>query len=1016
MGWTESQKQAIYKRGTNIIVSAGAGSGKTAVLSERILQFCLNGHDIRNVLVLTFTKAAAQEMKERIRKKLMENHLFEQAGYMDSAYITTFDAYSLALVKKYYYQINIEKNIQIIDQALLEVKKQEIVDSIFKKLYEEKNPRFFMLLEKYAKQNDKMIQNMILTLFSKIELLVDEEHYFKTYEDTYHNESFYDQVVKEYEAISLASIHDLQRELNSLAELASRDSESEDLCQWVNQLLQIQVHSYEEAYSFIHQIRFPRKKEKASIAVGDQKTICSDLVKKIKLEYFSKYITLKEAKEELYSIQDDVLYLLSLVRELKSELMEYKYQIMAFDYMDIAKMAIHLVRDFPNIQLEIQNSFEEILIDEYQDTSDIQEAFISLISNHNCYMVGDIKQSIYRFRNANPYIFKKKYQEYSRRMDGIKIDLKENFRSRKEVLNNINMIFSFLMTLEQGDADYQKDHRMQYGLKGYEQQISPYSYDMEVLSYTSSLKYSDVETEAFICANKIKKLMSSNLLVFKNNAYVPLEYQDIAILMDKTKHFVTFKKIFDYCKIPLSIDADLDLTSSILPKLFANILCLILGVKKEKKEISYFHALASIARSFLCSYDETLVYEMIHNNKENELIYKIIRLHEKMNEISLTDLFYEIINEFNLYDKLSLIGDVNNSLVVLEYIYSIFKTMQEVNMNIEETYQYLESVFENGINLKYKPTSTAQNSVHMMTIHKSKGLEFAFCFFPMLSSLFNKTEMKESFGLSSTYGIYLPYSDETSSNTIIKTLAKEEIKKFDFSEKIRLFYVALTRAREKIFLISKEEDKKDNRNLSSFNQIILSLDFMNSYRKNVDLETLLMSKDYQKSNFETIERGEEREYIEENYESIIANKTHISKELVELTDSNLKRAIELGEKFHECLEVLDFKKNTIEDLPVDEFMKQTLHAVLKTEPFLKIASAKTYHEHEFYYEEYHGIIDLLCEYDDHIDIIDYKLSNVENEAYIHQLEIYRRYVTSISNKPVSCYLLSILKQEVKKVF
>ena len=135
MGWTESQKQAIYKRGTNIIVSAGAGSGKTAVLSERILQFCLNGHDIRNVLVLTFTKAAAQEMKERIRKKLMENHLFEQAGYMDSAYITTFDAYSLALVKKYYYQINIEKNIQIIDQALLEVKKKEIVDSIFKKLY-----------------------------------------------------------------------------------------------------------------------------------------------------------------------------------------------------------------------------------------------------------------------------------------------------------------------------------------------------------------------------------------------------------------------------------------------------------------------------------------------------------------------------------------------------------------------------------------------------------------------------------------------------------------------------------------------------------------------------------------------------------------------------------------------------------------------------------------------------------------------------------------------------------------
>ncbi|MDE5715220.1 MAG: UvrD-helicase domain-containing protein [Anaeroplasmataceae bacterium] len=1015
MGWTESQQQAIEKRGTNIIVSAGAGSGKTAVLSERILEFCKSGHDIRKVLVLTFTNAAAQEMKERIRQKLIGEHLFDQASLIDSAFITTFDAYSLALVKKYYYQLNIEKNIKIMDQALLMVKKQEILDMIFAQLYEEKNSRFIALLKKYAKQNDSIVQKMIFSLLSKVELVVDEKEFYQTYEEQFCSEAFYIKAVKEYEILALNAVKHLKNELYTLACLAKSDKESEDLYLLVKSLLEMKTDSYEDAYTFIFQIRFPRKKEKASLAVGEQKTICSDLLKKIKLDYFSKYLTLEEAVIELRLIKDDVLYLLTLVKELKEKLMEYKYKVMAFDYIDIAKMAIQLVKNYPNIRKEIEDSFEEILIDEYQDTSDIQEAFISLISKNNCYMVGDLKQSIYRFRNANPYIFKKKYDDYSNNINGIKIDLKSNFRSRENVIENINMIFSSLMNLEHGDADYQKEHRMQYGLKGYEQLQSSYSYDMEILSYSNDLNFSDAEVEAFICANQIKKLMDSKVMVFKKDKFVPVEYQDIAILIDKTKHFVTFKKIFDYCKIPLSIDADLDLTSSMLPKLFANILCLILGVKKEKKDISYFHALASISRSFLCSYDDTTIYGLVHGTIENELIELINTLNANAMEISLIDLFYEIVDIFQIYDKLSLIGDVNNSLVVLEYISSIFKTMQDVNMNLEEAYNYLVSVFENGIDLKYKPTSIAQNSVHIMTIHKSKGLEFPFCFFPMLSSLFNKSELKENYGMSNRYGVYIPFSDETNSNTILKALVKEELKKSDLSEKIRLFYVALTRAREKFFLISKEEEKVDRSNISSFNQMIHSLEFLKEYRTQIQLDELSLTKEYQKTKYETLEQGEERNYIDENFESPIAFRTHISKELVELTDLRLQRAIDLGKKFHECLEVLNFKEVSIEDLPIDDFMKNTLMAVLKTEPFQNIQSAKTFHEHEFYFEEYHGVIDLLCEYDDHIDIIDYKLSNVENTAYLHQLEVYKKYVASISHKPIACYLLSILKQEVKKV-
>ncbi|MDE5546528.1 MAG: hypothetical protein K2I88_03605, partial [Anaeroplasmataceae bacterium] len=161
--------------------------------------------------------------------------------------------------------------------------------------------------------------------------------------------------------------------------------------------------------------------------------------------------------------------------------------------------------------------------------------------------------------------------------------------------------------------------------------------------------------------------------------------------------------------------------------------------------------------------------------------------------------------------------------------------------------------------------------------------------------------------------------------------------------------------------------------------------------------------------------GKPIQYLQDTYLNEVKEKKAISKELIELTDSNLKRAIELGKKFHECLEVLDFQNIQIDALPVDDFMKQSLHKVLATPVFENIKNAKTYHEHEFYFDSYHGIIDLLCIYSDHIDIIDYKLSHTESEEYLRQLGVYKTYVEAHTSLPVTCYLLSILKQEVKKV-
>ncbi len=1021
MAWTEMQKKAIYTRGQNIIVSAGAGSGKTAVLSERILEYCLQGNDIRRVLVLTFTNAAAQEMKERIRSKLLEHHLDEAASLIDSAFITTFDAYSLALVKKYYFHLGVDKNIKILDQSLLELKKRELLDQIFMELYQAHSPEFYRLLKKYAKQNDENIKNIVLSLAQKLELIVDEHVFVREYEKEYYSSQFLDFLLKEYETLALSKASVLKEKLEQLALLAGGDLESLKLSEEVTALVsQFDCTSYDEMATILQMMSLPRVNSKADESVKIEKTKCADLWKEVKTSYFSKYIHLEEAREELYSIQEDVLYLLKLSLRLLNELLAYKYEIMAFDYIDIAKLAIRLVKENEAVHQELQLSYQEILIDEYQDTSDLQEAFISAISNHNCYMVGDIKQSIYRFRNANPYIFKSKYERYAQNDGGLKIDLVDNFRSRREVLDDINSIFSFLMTNEQGDANYSYEHQMRYGQKKYEELLQDTSYTMEVLGYELPDGYTEEEVEAFLCGYQIKKLMSSHLKCLKKDTFKEVCYSDIAILIDKTKNFVTFKKVFEYLGIPLSIEADLDLKDSILPKLMANILILITGQMNQCFDKTYDHALASIARSFLFSYDEDTVYRMVCKKEKNELQEIVASLASKASSISMDELFYEITEYFHIYEKLPTIGDVNNSCVVLEYIHSLFETMKHTGMSVVEASSYFAKLFEQGIALKYKLAGTSSNSVHIMTIHKSKGLEFPYCFFPMLGSSFNKKDLKDTFGLSRTYGVYIPYADETSSNTIVKALAAEEIRKADLSEKIRLLYVALTRAREKFYLISNQKEYREGSTVSSFNQMLQSLHFVRKQTKLISCEEIGLSKQYRYSKLSVSEfEGAPISYQEEAYESEAIVKQNISKELKQITDHKLKTAIQLGQSFHECLEILDFKNPEIDALPVDSFIKETLTKLLKTEVFNNMAEAKTYHEHEFYFEaegeSYHGIIDLFAEYQNHIDIIDYKLASVDSEEYIRQLSIYKAYISSKSKKPVYCYLLSILNQEVRRV-
>ncbi len=1023
MAWTKEQEAAIKNRGSNIIVSAGAGSGKTAVLSERILQYCLNGNDIRKVLVLTFTNAAAREMKERIRKKLLQNKLFQQADYIDASYITTFDAYSLALVKKYYYKLGLSKDISIMDASLIALKRKNIIEELFQEFYRNEDIRFFSYLKKYSKQDDKDIIKTVETLCSKMDLIVHLDEFIKNYEAVYFSEGKIHRIIEEFEINAKERVFEFVVELKELQNACSQDMQSKNLYDAITYTIHEleSLNSYNSYYLFFNSYTLPRVSSKASEYVKELKTSCGKTLKNLLDSIFSKYKNTEQMKEELKAIQPDILFILDVCKEVFKRLFAYKKEVMLFDYTDIAKFAIDLVTNYEDVKNELKYYYNEILVDEYQDTSDIQEAFLNEIENNNLYMVGDIKQSIYRFRNANPYIFKFKYDNYSKGIGGQKIDLSYNFRSRSEVLDNINALFSQLMTEFCGDANYRLEHQMKFGLKIYNTLTQDFDYNLDILKYVDDdyKDYTQEEIEAFIAAKKIKDILNKKPKVLKGGVYKEVNYNDFAILVDKAKSFTTFKKVFEYFNIPLSIEADMDLKDSILPKLFANIVLLIYKTKKNEFDIPYKHALTALARSFLYEYTDEQIYRMIVLKEEFPIMEDIKELASDQ-ENSIESLFYTICFKTKIYEKLNLIGDVDNSIVVLEYIYKMFVMFQQTSMELQEASMYLSTIFESDIKLSYKLQSNMQDSVKIMTIHKSKGLEFPYCIFPLLSSSFNKEEARASTGFHMNYGIYLPFADEGKSNTIIKTLIEDKIIKADISERVRLLYVALTRAREKIILIMKDKEFSDSKRFSSFQQMINYFNVYENKVEDISLKDYSLSMEYKKKRISLMDKKGKKQlnYPIIRFPNKISN-VRISKELQKLPTKQQKESLKLGLEFHNALEVLDFKNPNVDALPVSHFIKTTIKVLLKHELFQNAMQAKSYHEHEFYFEEgldkYHGIIDLFFVYEDHIDIIDYKLSNLDSMEYIRQLSIYKKYIASKWEKPIFVYLLSILKTEIKKL-
>lgn len=1058
MQMNDKQKLAAYGEfDKNVLVSAGAGSGKTQVLTTRVTNIISKGVKPTELLVLTFTNDAAAEMKARIRKMLSKrDDLKEFVPMLEQAYITTFDSFNLSVCRKYFYALNISPDITICDNDALTTKKREILNGILDEMMDENHNGLRDYLSKYTTKNDKALIEDLLGIIQSLDKMDDSVQYLKEYDNQFFSDAFYEKLSNDY----LTFLKKITGEYTEKLKNLMPEAQNIDTITALDDIIDCasNVYSYDDILTLIN-IPIPTKKRGE---LGDSEDY-SDKRKEAKvvldkLTSYCEYKSLDEIVPLYQTIKPHVDLFRNILLMYYNRIERFMNDYGLYSFNDVQKLAIKLLKSNPDIRSEMKKSFKEILIDEYQDTSDLQESFISLFSNNNLFMVGDIKQSIYRFRNANPILFKSKYETYlpielsmydakfasSNHAPGYLIDMNQNFRSRKEVLTDINRIFSILMTDSVGDANYAISHNMEYGLTKYDEQDctekNGFSSDFILYPYDKTKKIDRAYYEAYIIAKDIINKCGSYMVYSKSlNGFKKATYDDFCILLDRQKSFEIMKQVLEYYHIPVVIKADISINGSYISQVIINVMKLVgisylekKGMLTKELETQYFHALTSVLRSFLFEYSDDRIYSIIYNrNKDSEASRLAYELSSNVDKMDNSLLYTIALDSFGFYETVTKMGNVNESLHEAEFLHNKIKDLTNMGYHFVESADYLATIISDS-ETKYSLDNSTASGVRMMNIHKSKGLEFPICYFGDFNHSYNKSQTKPHIGFDNEYGIYIPYYiDGTIKDSVNKELFIEKWSTQTKSERVRLFYVALTRAREKMIFIRDSENVADAIDSSEHNSFGQFFDLLHGYDKEFFVNEKYLDISYFDELFDnkydeqgsTIRLPSNKRTIYEDLklENAYKEESHISKRVNSIMSEGTKMIIEAGLLYHEALEMLDLSNPyaSLEMLDTSDDVKNVIKGVLDTDVMKNISQAKALREHEFSCiingVSYHGIIDLLAIYDDHIDVIDYKLKNYNDEAYDRQLGIYRDYVKSKYDKEVNCYLLSIVNASFRKV-
>lgn len=892
--WTDDQWKAIVASGKDILVAAAAGSGKTAVLVERMIHKIVEEHvDVDRLLVVTFTNASAAEMRHRIgealekqlEKKPASLHLRRQLSLLNRASISTIHSFCLEVVRKYYYLIDIDPSFRIADTTEIQLMQEEVLEGVFEEEYgKQDNDLFFELVDRYTNdRSDGALQNLVLDLheFSRANPNPDK---------------WLDEIVTFYQSTSTFSIDELpfistlKREMKlqflgaeSLLEKAMKITlepggpapRAENIEQDLSQLHRLQAAldtSWGDLYEAMQEIDFSRAKtcrgdeydkeliERWTKVRNDAKA----LVQGIKDELFSRRPEsfLKDL-EELAPVMGT---LINLVKRYGVEFSLMKQDKGLVDFSDLEHLCLNVLTTFNEGKLErseaalrYQSTFKEVMVDEYQDTNMVQEAILKLVTKDseesgNMFMVGDVKQSIYRFRLAEPFLFLSKYKRFDTegRESGLRIDLNKNFRSRPEVLDATNFIFKQIMGETVGEIDYDDDAELKFGATYYPEASNRESEmllidrsgsvagDEEELSESADItagfdkvELETAQVEAKMIAQKIKHLIQSGYEIYDKDrkAMRPVTYRDFVILMRSMPWAPQFMEEFKQEGLPLYANLS---TGYFEATEVAILLSLLKIIDNPYQDVP----LASVLRSPIVgldsndlatirihqkrgSYYEALIafMEKAPDSLEEQELAKRVRLFYQMlqswrtaaREGALSELIWQIYQDTHFFDFVGGMPGGKQRQANLRALYDRARQYESTSFRgLFRFLRFIERMQERGEDLgAARALGEQEDVVRLMTIHSSKGLEFPIVFVAGLSRQFNMMDLNNSYLLDKELGFGSKYVNaklRITYPTILQLALKRKAKAQLIAEEMRVLYVALTRAKEKLYLVGTVKD------------------------------------------------------------------------------------------------------------------------------------------------------------------------------------------------------------------
>jgi ATP-dependent helicase/nuclease subunit A len=1032
---------ALHSKEGNHLISAGAGSGKTFTLANRIIELMAEKNPdgtykrhFSELLVMTFTKKAAAEMKDRTRKFLRESGKYDDLlPEVENASIVTFDAFALQIVKKFHYELGLGGDVQNLDEGIINIKKKELLEQILMEKYEGvksgKEERFASLIRRHEMKDDDDIANIVLKLLAQADLSPDKDAFF----DELPNKEFSDSLMDE----AIQAFFNYQKELvnKTYEDLLSNAGLFEDCQEALDENLKIiqslsEITDYDTFYSTLTTIKFKQYRgldEEAKKTKDSLMGPFNDAKSAVKAHGESKAI-----KERILRTKDDVLEIIDLAKRLSERIDAFKKEKNAWSFADIAKLAAKAVT-IPSVKKELQERYHYIMIDEYQDTSDLQEAFVNSLECPNVFQVGDMKQSIYGFRNANPSLFLSKYKDYQAHKGGTLYQLSANFRTRGPMLESINDMFDEIMTTEVGGVDYRNGHALAQGNKGYVE--GSVDHHAVLVKYGAVYNEDRGKTEAQLIAEDIQRKVAEKYQIFnkEKKVYRDCTYSDFAVLVDKRTELDAYKKVFSEYKIPFEASEKGERSEAEITIALKNLsrFAVIFEESGEQAEKEKKHLYVSLSRSFLLRSKDKEIFEGLKVNdkwKESPLYRFFFEHHKELLSANLEDALALFIEHFEIIEKLPLLGEVKENYELLDSFEHLAASMSKLGYKLKEFSEYFEQLEKYDESFNVAPSFSGNDVVRYLTIHQSKGLEYPIIYlrslFHSFESQMNRKANNSAYKTSARFGLIIPSIqdeieaqngiEDTTQSTVYAFVEKLLAKKEALSEKMRLFYVALTRAKEGAYLYEMDKGDKplvsDPRNAKRFDDF---LDCYSNKKGTLKVEVTSGPTGHKGNGRSLAGDFKPFEYHSISVTPYVKNVARASKEAHGLPDEG---ALRFGEKLHRLLELSDFASKDSSWIKEDAERK-LIQGVLSLSLFEKAGEAKVYHEYAFYDEDndLNGIIDLLLVYPDHIDLVDFKTSNIEDEAYVKQLDSYSEYLKKVFNKPIKRYLLSIVGQTFKEI-